>query len=299
MKRAKQTRAAFTLMEILVVILIIGLLAGISIVAYQGGRAMIRATLSKQQLNQIMQALEQYKLKYGEYPPDGTADEVTVKRHILKRWPKVLKAGTINLCIDKLFILDSNGNKVLAYPEQMLAFWLIGPDKNGFSADESDPFNLNGNSNISYVTPLLELSSENYDDASRTLIDRNGKWIAYFRAEKNGYWTNELDANGDPVIKKLCMPVINNDGENDDNQKHCVAVPYMKNGQWYNPDSYQLILAGDDGLFGKEEDGSYNDEHDEHEEPARDLADSSSYQSVDLDNIANFTEGATLESETE
>lgn len=247
---------------------------------------MIRATASKQQLNQLTTALEQYKLKYGEYPPDGNADEATVKRHILKRWPQILKSGTINDCRDKLFKIDEDtGKYVLRNPEQMLTFWLIGPTRNGFSADVSDPFNLSNNPNIAFITPLLELSSDNYDDEKGILIDKNGQWIAYFRADNNHYDN-----------KKLYMPITTGDSS-----EHTVAVPYMKNEKWYHSDSYQLILAGEDGLFGEIQSGAYNDLHDDRfdDVPVRDLADRSTYKSADLDNIANFTEGATLESEIE
>ena len=64
----------------------------------------------------------------------------------------------------------------------------------------------------------------------------------------------------------------------------------MKDGRWFNPDSYQLILPGEDGSYG----GVCGHTEHEHEhggfEP-RDANDPDSISLEDWDNITNFTDG--------
>lgn len=57
----------FTLIELLVVISIIGLLAGLVLVGMSGTRAQARDARRKQDLSQIVKAMELYNLKYEHY----------------------------------------------------------------------------------------------------------------------------------------------------------------------------------------------------------------------------------------
>ena len=89
-------KAGFTLVELLIVIAIIGLLAGVTLVALRSAHLFVGASTARQRLDDISQCLEIYKQKYGEYPPDSSASDADIQRHILKRWPKALKGGKVN-----------------------------------------------------------------------------------------------------------------------------------------------------------------------------------------------------------
>lgn len=78
---------AFTLVELLVVISIIAILAGLITVAAGMAIRSARDAAVRWNMEQIAQALEQYKNEYGEYPPDFT-DPDAVIRHVKKRWPR-------------------------------------------------------------------------------------------------------------------------------------------------------------------------------------------------------------------
>jgi prepilin-type N-terminal cleavage/methylation domain-containing protein len=71
-------KGGFTLLEILLVVGIIAILAGIVIVAINPGKqiAMARNTERKSDLKQINSALQQYYIDHREYP-DGISDELT------------------------------------------------------------------------------------------------------------------------------------------------------------------------------------------------------------------------------
>lgn len=266
-------RAGFTLVELLIVIAIVGLLAGLSLVAMRAARSYVGASSARQRLDDISQCLEIYKQKFGEYPPDCTASDADIQRHILKRWPKALKAGNV-------------GDMVAVAREQMekgpgwaLLFWLAGMDGEGFLADQEEPIvdPATIGPDEPRETPIIELSYDsdgtgggNYNDSGLMF---KGNPIIYFRSEgKRGYDGKDFHVDG------------------------AVAAPYMNHGEWCKPDSFQLIYSGEDGDFGTDPFGDH-DHHGDYE--PRDLSDPDSITQADKDNITNFTDGATIESAVE
>lgn len=297
--------AGFTLVEILVVIAIIGLLAGISLVALRAARTFVGASTVRHRLDDIGQGLEMYKQKYGEYPPDCTATKDEIRRHILKRWPKTLKAGTVREMTDIAYQLSGCnvdyepefypdpgdlGVDESPYPQRNGApawaalFWLAGPDGEGFSQDEERPIKSlyeiyrdeSDGTPDSRETPMIELS---YDS------DGTG----------GGNWNREIGLmfNGLPIVYFKSKGKAQYDGRDLHGAwGNSVAAPYMKNGAWYNPDSFQLIYPGEDGDFGADVDA-----HEGHDDAhPRDLGDPTTISPADRDNITNFTDGATIES---
>ena len=79
--------AGFTLVEILIVIVIIGLLAGMTTTVVVSARRSVNNSVITAQMSQLSIALDEYKNKFGEYPPD-LSDKVAVERHLKKRWPR-------------------------------------------------------------------------------------------------------------------------------------------------------------------------------------------------------------------
>jgi prepilin-type N-terminal cleavage/methylation domain-containing protein len=66
-----QSRRAFTLVELLVVIAIIGILAGFTLVGLKTIKASQYKKTASGELERLETALENYKAKYGVYPPDN------------------------------------------------------------------------------------------------------------------------------------------------------------------------------------------------------------------------------------
>jgi len=65
---------AFTLIELLVVIVIIGVLAGLSFPVYQSIQNSARKTQAKNDVTQIVTAVNAFYTEYGRYPTSATAD---------------------------------------------------------------------------------------------------------------------------------------------------------------------------------------------------------------------------------
>ncbi|GAB5516368.1 type II secretion system protein [Rhodopirellula baltica] len=85
---APTTRSAFTLVEMLVVIGIIGILSAILIPAITGAIGTARDTAIRMEVDVIDQALAAYNLKYGDYPPDFYQWK-DVERHFRTAFPDI------------------------------------------------------------------------------------------------------------------------------------------------------------------------------------------------------------------
>jgi general secretion pathway protein G len=64
----KKTSSGFTIVELLIVIVVIGILAAITIVAYNGVQNRARDAQRLQDMKTITKALELYKIQTGSYP---------------------------------------------------------------------------------------------------------------------------------------------------------------------------------------------------------------------------------------
>lgn len=99
-------RKGFTLIEVLVVIVIIGILAALLIPAITGAVAKAKQTAIAMEIEQLSQALELYNSQYGDYPPDFS-DSSVVSRHFSKIFPNIASSDLSALTT---MMQDSSGN---------------------------------------------------------------------------------------------------------------------------------------------------------------------------------------------
>ena len=90
-KSIKKYFNGFTLVEILIVVVIVGILAAIAIPTYYSYVRKGYATEAKTQMKNIVQASEIYKMENDSYPPDcwetlKEEDYLEIKKSITKKW---------------------------------------------------------------------------------------------------------------------------------------------------------------------------------------------------------------------
>lgn len=92
----KTRRAAFTLVELLVVITIIGLLAAITVPVIRGALVRARDTAMRMEIENIERGVNAYATKYnGDLPPDGSS-WLVLNRHLNKAFPRI---SNIDRCL--------------------------------------------------------------------------------------------------------------------------------------------------------------------------------------------------------
>jgi prepilin-type N-terminal cleavage/methylation domain-containing protein len=124
-------RSGFTLVEMMVVILIIGLLTAVSVTAVMRAMTTGRQTAIKLEVNALSQAVERYMQKYGDYPPDGSSRDV-LERHMRRVFPRMTTPDTVLL--EQLISPGGNFSYVAMDRAEALVFFL-----GGFSEDPLHP----------------------------------------------------------------------------------------------------------------------------------------------------------------
>jgi prepilin-type N-terminal cleavage/methylation domain-containing protein len=120
---ASSAHRGFTLVEMLVVITIIGILASLGTVAvFKALEAAKRARI-KVEITNLSNAIESYRLKFGDYPPSyvngsDTFSQALVARHLSKAFPRCNVATEIAA-------LPANS----LTPAEALVFWLTSISK--------------------------------------------------------------------------------------------------------------------------------------------------------------------------
>jgi len=154
MRYRKQTRPGFTLIEILLVLAIIGMLAGVTIFAIGGIGKKARRDTTEATLGTVANALDTYQLQIGHYPTEeeGNLDALRIRpsfdnEELEKEWAgPYLKKTPVDAWSNPLnyevqtattddettppFRLWSNGPDSMSDTEDDVKYW---PDEEGTS----------------------------------------------------------------------------------------------------------------------------------------------------------------------
>lgn len=302
----KQT--GFTLVEMLVVIAIIGILAALLLPAVGSAIRAARVSAIALEINNMSNALEAYKGKYGDYPPDFS-NRAAVQAHVRKAFPR----NTLNLNPN----LADSTSWYNTYPwsgsvpsgtvdpktldaAEALVFWL-GAIKN----DPRSPLHIdNVHPDTSYVVdgPGDSVSFFEFDETRLIDVDADG-WPEYASEHSPNtpyvYFDGRVSA-GTYLYAGAIYPASGTDAG------FGVVRPYRSNlaidardngrtkpsvspntTQWINATKFQIICAGLDDHFGADlfASGSVLKQF---PDPNYDLADE------DEDNIPSFSDGSTI-----
>jgi type II secretory pathway pseudopilin PulG len=119
------------LVELLMVIAIIGILVGMGVVGINAGAKAIQKRAIALEVAAISQAVEAYKMKYGDYPPDGSS-RAAFEAHFRKAFPNI-KPSEFGLLVPPL--VNSQTPASVMDPAEALVFCL-----GGFSNNPQLPF---------------------------------------------------------------------------------------------------------------------------------------------------------------
>ena len=143
-------RRGFTLVELLVVITIIGILAGLITAAALRVTKLAKSTTMKMEVTNMAQALDAFKEKFGTYPPDGT-NQAAIQQFLAIAFPRY----QFNPSSITVPWTPPNCSVALS-PSNALSFWLGGLQYSsspptgfaanqpaGLSANPTNPFDAN------------------------------------------------------------------------------------------------------------------------------------------------------------
>lgn len=131
--QTKRNRRGFTLLEMMMVVVLIGILAGVSVVALGGAAERARISTTKTVMKTIKNALETYNGQYGTYPDqlsvlwtikpplvEKTAAMDAWKRNFLYRYP-----STTSNDLERPYDLQSMGKSGQAGNEDNINVWTM------------------------------------------------------------------------------------------------------------------------------------------------------------------------------
>jgi prepilin-type N-terminal cleavage/methylation domain-containing protein len=130
MKTRTQLRAAFTLVELLTVIAIIGVLVGLIVPAVMFARTSIMRRAIAMETTSLADAVTKYEQKFNDLPPDGT-NAAVVTRHLQKIYPQIASSelALIGAVSNNAAVIDASPTGVMD-PAEALVFFLGGYSEN-------------------------------------------------------------------------------------------------------------------------------------------------------------------------
>lgn len=305
-------KAGFTLVELLVVITIIGILAGLTLVGVRTAMISVQDSAVKIEVANISQALELYKQERGSYPPDGntaTHDangrSALINRHLNTLFPQRnpndyprANSDRLQAMIDAGY-LSNQGDPANDYrldqidPTEAYVLFLMG-----FSPNVEFPLSGSGEREPLFEFDQTRLVDTDGDGWWSYRTDYNDAEIVYFNAKTYDNFPSGYSFDDSASVASIDFGNISGALASG------IARPYARRGpngnvQWVNDKSFQLMSAGRDGHYG----GGFAGLADSMKLYPQGLADSTlvsssvPYSLEDYDNITNFTEGSTLEAD--
>ena len=258
--RSNRYRTGFTLVELLVVIAIIGVLAGLLVPGVFAVRKSFNNASVKFEVQGLDTAVNNYRSKYGDYPPDGSSWTI-MEAHFRKIFPNILQTELQLLNpannANNSYIRSDYAGRVMDPAEAMVFF--LG----GFSSDGQRPFSGKGGPFLPGAALSYNPSRENsfYEFKSDRLIfaDDNdlmpvyasyATTVPYVYFDSRTYQSVRPSASffcnyhaatpADPLTPAGLMGVA----------RPLISPSTGTTAVYENPKTFQIISPGIDGLYG-------------------------------------------------
>ncbi len=262
--RGHRIRSGFTLVELLVVIAIIAILVGLALPAINLVRRKAYIARIGFEIKQLESAVEAYREKYGDYPPDFS-NKLIVERHVRKIWPRIAQ-NEFDLFWRTVWVNpnDNSNHQTYVDPAEALVFWL-----GGFSDDarrpffgKGGPFIFDSGNNRVYINEDRNKGFFEFEPGRLTMQMRTGgpgrisndtdndafpvyypagKKAPYVYFDARAYSTRRFYTHSSfGTVSAYASDRVRSDPNNPSNR-----IP-----EWVNPTSFQIISAGLDDHFG-------------------------------------------------
>jgi len=225
--RGEGAPRAFTLVELLVVVAIMSVLAAIITPAVLRARSAARNAAIKVEIDMLHMAIMNYKNEYGSFPPADSpafSSSSPAFKHLSRLFPR---------CID---IEEQFAGVAVITPQTAMGFWL-----SGYTSDPMSPLRPSGGRRRLYDFDQSRLVDNSY------FPSRNPK-APYIYINAANYLTSPTEvreftglAGGTYFAHRVPQSLLQADFA-DANQPA------------FNPDTFQILCAGPDGIFGTDDD---------------------------------------------
>jgi prepilin-type N-terminal cleavage/methylation domain-containing protein len=243
--RPAPRRGAFTLIEVLVVVLIILVLMGLLLTGVQVALRTGKVTQTRAEMAQLSSAIGAFKARFNvdtipsliDNRPGPSAMDMNPTQN----------TAAINAFIKRCFPRSAEGIAALTTPQpvvllegdEALVFWLAGPNQLGFSSNPTAP--LTGTTGR--IAPFFDFPPGRLidpdGDGYPSFADPYGAPYLFFadNGAGNSYFPR---ASTKSAGGSVLAPAPN-----------FLIAPFIQStGRFYNPSSHQILSAGRDQTFG-------------------------------------------------
>lgn len=247
--RHRQHRAAFTLIELMVVIVVIALLVGLLMPALFGVRSAVDAAQAQAEISQLETAIAAFKAEFGVeppsrfvLPPSADPESMRIARRI---WPQFSGHGGADAPP-----LSMTGIKILNGSECLVLFLGGSFEMSGgkfamlgFAKNPRFPFGVGSSRQGPYFEfDVTRLQDTDGNGVPEYLQPLDGVEKPYVYLTSRGYKLPALDNNGNP--KPPYNDAVSHSGGR-------IAQAYRQSpSKFWKNRSHQIIAAGADGEFG-------------------------------------------------
>lgn len=280
--RHSSLRSAFTLIELMIVIVVIGMLIGLLLPALRGVTTNVHIARVNTEMDSISSGLADFKATFGTYPPsrivlsEQGGNWTNNSRAAIRRlWPQ------FNFGLDRDFNGDGDSSDTITLTGDMaLVFFLGGVERTagskdliGFAKNPANPFSTSGNNRLG---PFFEFQP----DRLIQLPLAGGNMLTYvdpLPGQQTGSPYIYLSAYDGSGYNTLDIPTGSG-------MTNFYRQGSSSTASGWNSKSFQLISPGSDGLYGLG--GHYDPENTDSGTSAL-----TGSRAAEADNITNFHSG--------